>query len=157
MISAGDIISSLTPESPQSVPPPPSLHWLILLLVDFATIGIFVLVWCFVQAKWARKITGSNAVYWYASAFILAIPISAIRVSHLVGPVGPTLGLVYGLLYIAVNLLYQVGNFSIKKAVETCYDSTAESGKRLNGLMTIIFSQIYLQYHLHRLSKKLAR
>jgi len=127
------------------------------LLLDVATIGLFALVWCFVQARWARKITGSNAVYWFASAFLLAIPISAIRVSYLVGPVGPTLGLVYGLLYIAVNLLYQVGNFSIKKAVESAYESTDESGRRLNGLMTIIFSQIYLQYHLHRLSKKLAR
>ena len=44
-------------------------------------------------------------------------------------------------------VLSQVGNFSVKGAIEKRYRVS------LSGLMTIFFSSIYLQYHFDRLAK----
>jgi Pilin (bacterial filament)/GYF domain 2 len=45
-----------------SLPPPPSLHWGLVLLFTILTFGIFGIVWPFIQANWVRRVDGeSNA------------------------------------------------------------------------------------------------
>lgn len=123
-------------------PAPPALHWALLLLIDIATIGIFGIVWCFVQAKFARKVTVGKAVLWYSLWLVLVLVVSMLDLAFHDATVGKWLGLLYGLLSIASLLSYQAGNFSVKNAVERYYESTDESGRRLGGMKTIFFGQI---------------
>jgi len=44
----------------QSLPPPPSLHWALVVLFTILTLGIFGLVWPFIQANWVRRIDGES-------------------------------------------------------------------------------------------------
>jgi hypothetical protein len=46
---------------------PPSLHWTLLLLIDFVTVGCFGIYWSLVQAGFERQIDEeSRATLWYA-------------------------------------------------------------------------------------------
>lgn|GEM_PF-170652 len=53
-----------------SLPMPPSLHWLLVWLFSILTLGIFGIIWPFIQANWVRKIDqNSNARLLLAIAF----------------------------------------------------------------------------------------
>ncbi len=49
-----------------TLPPPPALHWGLVLLFTMLTFGIFGVVWPFIQANWVRKIDSHSR----ASLFI---------------------------------------------------------------------------------------
>ncbi len=50
-------------------PPPPSLHWGILVLLGVLTCGIFGWVWAFIQAAWVKKVQPeSKALIYYGIA-----------------------------------------------------------------------------------------
>src|SRR5258707_6902770 len=53
------------PTSPQ-FPPPPSLHWGVLVLLGVLTCGLFGWVWAFIQAAWVKKVQPeSKALIYY--------------------------------------------------------------------------------------------
>lgn len=58
-----DVESSRTEVADRAyLPPPPSLHWGWVLLLSVLTLGVFAVVWPFIQANWVRKIDArSNA------------------------------------------------------------------------------------------------
>src|SRR5580704_8635081 len=56
---------------------PPNLHWGLLLLLDLITRQLFNIIWAFVLANWARKLSGDNKpmvlVAMYPAALLAAI------------------------------------------------------------------------------------
>jgi hypothetical protein len=45
---------------PELVPLPPNLHWAVLFLLVAITRQLFNVIWAFVLANWARKLSGNN-------------------------------------------------------------------------------------------------
>ena len=43
-----------------AVPPPPKLHWGLVLLFSVITVGIFFIVWMFIQSSWIKKIDATS-------------------------------------------------------------------------------------------------
>ena len=58
-----------------------------------------------------------------------------------------------GLFIIGGLIIYIVGLFSIKQAMEEYYNSTENAGLQLSGVMTFFFSTVYIQYHINKLAR----
>ena len=133
---------------PQLVPLPPNLHWSIVLILGVVTRQLFNLIWAMIQANWARKLSGDNkpmvlvAMY---PAGIIAGTLTTVLYRHYAG-----LG---GLLILGGAIVYLVGMFSIKAAMEEYYSSTENIGLQLSGVMTFFFSTVYIQYHINSIAR----
>jgi len=146
-MSGGGVASVIAAE-PQLVPLPPNLHWSIVLILNLLTRQLFNLIWALVQANWARKLSADNKplvlVAMYPAGMVAGI--MTIALSNGAAALG-------GLFIIAGLIVYVVGIFSIKSAMEEYYNSTENIGLQLSGVMTFFFSTIYLQYHINSLAR----
>lgn len=141
--------SAIAPAAePRLVPLPPNLHWLIVLVLGMLTRSWFNPVWALVQANWARKLSGDNKpmvlVAMYPAGMITGVATIALY-RNLVA-----LG---ALFIIAGWIVYIVGMFSIKAAMEEYYTSTENIGLQLSGAMTFFFGTVYLQYHVNSIAR----
>jgi hypothetical protein len=146
MVTGGGIAVFADAE-PQLVPLPPNLHWSIVLILGVLTRQLFNLIWALVQANWARKLSGDNKpmvlVAMYPAGMIAGILTTALYRNAGLG----------GLFIIAGAIVYLVGVFSIKAAMEEYYNSTEKVGLQLSGVMTFFFSTVYIQYHINSLAR----
>lgn len=138
---------------PQLVPLPPNLHWAIVLILGIFTRQLFNLVWALIQGNWARRLTGDNKplvlVAMYPAGMIAGILTMVLgRTSD-----SPGLAPLGGLFIIAGAIVYIVGMFSIKSAMEEYYTSTENIGLQLSGAMTFFFSTVYIQYHINSIAR----
>jgi|SRR5215470_10799736 len=133
---------------PQLVPLPPNLHWSIVLILGVLTRQLFNLIWALVQGNWARKLCGDNKplvlVAMYPAGMVAGIlTIVLYRGAAALG----------GLFIIGGAIVYLVGVFSIKAAMEEYYNSTENIGLQLSGAMTFFFSTVYIQYHINSIAR----
>jgi hypothetical protein len=99
------------------------------------------------QANWARKLSGDNKplvlVAMYPAGMVAGVlTIALFRL--------PAVG---GLLLFAGAIIYLVGVFSIKAAMEEYYNSTENIGLQMSGVMTFFFSTVYIQYHINSIAR----
>jgi hypothetical protein len=138
---------TITPER-QLVPLPPNLHWSIVLILGIITQQLFNMVWALVQANWARKLTGDNKpmvlVAMYPAGMVAGV------LTNVLYKQAAGLG---GLFFLAGAIVYLIGVFSIKAAMEEYYHSTENIGLTLSGVMTFFFSTVYIQYHINCLAR----
>lgn len=146
-LSGGGVAFAAVAE-PQLVPLPPNLHWSIVLILGLLTRQLFNLIWALVQGNWARRLTGDNKplvlVAMYPAGMVAGI------LTMLLYRGAAALG---GLFIIAGAIVYVVGMFSIKAAMEEYYNSTENIGLQLSGVMTFFFSTVYIQYHINSLAR----
>jgi hypothetical protein len=145
-IARGGVAVATAPAA-ESVPLPPNLHWSIVLILGLLTRQLFNLVWALLQGNWARKLSGDNKplvlVAMYPAGMVAGfLTIALFRL--------PALG---GLLIIAGAVIYLVGVFSIKAAMEEYYNSTENIGLQMSGVMTFFFSTVYIQYHINSIAR----
>ena len=135
----------------QLVPLPPNLHWIFVLILGLITRQLFNMVWALLQANWARKLTGDNKPMVLVAMYPAGMVAGVLTMTLLRGEAfGAGLG---GLLIASGAIVYLVGIFSIKAAMEEYYNSTENIGLTLSGVMTFFFSTVYLQYHVNRLAR----
>jgi hypothetical protein len=147
MAIAGGGVAVATAPAAELVPLPPNLHWSIVLILGILTRQLFNLVWALLQGNWARKLSGDNKplvlVAMYPAGMVAGfLTIALFRL--------PALG---GLLIIAGAIIYLVGVFSIKSAMEEYYNSTENVGLQMSGVMTFFFSTVYIQYHINSIAR----
>ena len=134
--------------APQLVPLAPNLHWAIVLLLDIVTRQLFNMIWAIVLANWARKLIDNNKplvlVAMYPAGIIAGILV--MMTDRSLAPLG-------GLFILAGLIIYLVGVFSIKSAMEEYYNWTEKMGLQMSGAMTFFFSTIYIQYHVNRIAR----
>jgi hypothetical protein len=144
--AGGGTAVALVPEI-QLVPLPPNLHWSIVLILGLVTRQLFNLVWALLQGNWARKLSGDNKplvlVAMYPAGMVAGLLI--IILFHFAA-----LG---GLFIIAGAIIYIVGMFSIKAAMEEYYNSTENIGLQMSGAMTFFFSTVYVQNRINALAR----
>jgi len=145
-VAGGGTAVAIAPET-QVVPLPPNLHWSIVLILGLLTRQLFNLVWALLQGNWARKLSGDNKplvlVGMYPAGMVAGL--LTIRLFHL-----PAVG---GLLIIAGAIIYIVGMFSIKAAMEEYYNSTENIGLQLSSAMTFFFSTVYIQHRINAIAR----
>jgi hypothetical protein len=147
MAVAGDGTAvAIAPET-QLVPLPPNLHWSIVLILGIVTRQVFNLVWALLQGNWARKLSGDN------KPLVLVAMYPAGTVAGLLTIILFHYGALGGLFIIAGAIIYLVGMFSIKAAMEEYYNSTENIGLQLSAVMTFFFSTVYVQYKINALAR----
>ena len=144
----------------ESVPLPPNLHWIPVLLMNLVLrltrLGfVFNAIWTMVLANWARKLDGDNNTLVYAAmnpAGVIA-GIVAARVLRNAGMSRAAALEVWLLLLFLSFAVYLVAIFKIKAAMESYYNSVENIGLLLSGVMTFFFGTIYLQFHVNRIAR----
>jgi hypothetical protein len=145
-MAGGGSAITVAPET-QLVPLPPNLHWSIVLILGLITRQLFNLVWALLQGNWARKLSGDNKplvlVAMYPAGMVAgSLTIILFRNAGL-----------GGLLIIIGAIIYLVGMFSIKAAMEEYYNSTENIGLQMSGVMTFFFSTVYIQYQINAIAR----
>ncbi len=128
-------------------PPPPSLHWAIVLALQIVTCGLFGWAWAIVQAAWIKKVEPeSKAMVYIIIAIALFFAGGATNASHQVGEFGGFFSLGgLGLWFIAV--------FSMKASIEQHFNTQEPIGLQLSAVMTFFFNIIYFQYHFTEIAR----
>ena len=124
-------------------PPPPSLHWGIVLGLDIITCGIFGWIWAIIQASWVKKVQSeSKAVVYYGVALALFAFSVIMRASgtHETQAMGALVNLIGA-------VFWWIAAFSMKSSIEEHYNSAEPIALQLSGVMTFFFNVIYFQYH----------
>jgi hypothetical protein len=133
------------------MPQPPRLHWGLVLALSLVTLGLFGVVWLFVQAIWVKRVTGRNKAFGWTLAYLLYLPAMLF------------LGIVGGLVAVATStpvesiteplqlfarlagiILYLFAAFTLKGELEA-----DPVGVPLGGVMTFLFAPVYFQYFLY--------
>lgn len=137
-------------EEVELVPLPPNWHWSIVLILGIITRQLFNLVWALIQANWARKLSGDNKpmvlVAMYPAGMVTGIMFTILFRREALAGLG-------ALFILGGAIVYIVGVFSIRAAMEEYYNSRENIGLMLSGVMTFFFSTVYIQYHINRIAK----
>lgn len=144
----------------QIVPLPPNLPWQVL-LVSYLTkvpvigtlISIFVIVWSFIQANWARRLTGRNTPLVLIALFPVGVFSGGVAIG--IGKASGILPIVAlgVILLLAGVICLIVANFKIRDAMEEYYNSVENIGLAMSGVMIFFFGVIYIQYHINRIAR----
>jgi hypothetical protein len=112
------------------------------------------MLWLPVQANFVRRLTGDRQPLAMSSlgGFALCAAVACIRLADThrgdTGMMWPVL-----LLLVSSPILYILGCFSVKAAMEEYYTNTEQIGLYMGGWMTWVFGTLYIQYHLSRIAK----
>jgi len=134
--------------APQLVPLAPNLHWGIVLVLDIVTRQLFNMIWALVLANWARKLINNNK-----PLVLVAMYPAGIIAGTLVIMTGRSLAPIGSVFILAGVIIYLVGIFSIKSAMEEYYNWNEKMGLQMSGAMTFFFSTIYIQYQVNRIAR----
>lgn len=134
--------------APELVSLPPNWHWLIILVLGVLTRQLFNMIWALVQANWARKLSNDNK-----PMVLVAMYPAGMIAGFLTMAFNPRMAAVGSLFILGGAIVYLVGIFSIKSAMEEYYTTTENIGLQLSGVMTFFFSTIYIQYHINSIAR----
>ena len=139
--------------APAFVRLPANLHWGWLLLLDVVTRGYFNIIWAFIQANWACKLSGKNTALVEIAMYPAGVICGAVAIGFGGAANDPALAVVGTVLIIAGLICMLVGVFTIRSAMEQYYNSVENIGLALSGVMTFFFGVIYIQYHINRIAR----
>lgn len=130
---------------PNSGPIPPSLHWSVVLVLTFLTLGLFGVIWLFVQARFIQKVYPVGyGVFWLMAWLAFCLILIAARFEGHIG---------FAILFrLLASASYLGGLFSMKSSLEAYYNNKENMGLRLSSVMVYFFSVFYFQYHFHRIA-----
>jgi hypothetical protein len=123
-----------------NLPLPPKLHWGVVVALGIITLGIFWLIWLFVQAVWVRKVRPESRALYFLLGYVGAI---VAQVS-----IGGPGGVLFRLVGIGLSL---AGIFTMRSDIEEYYAMLNPVGLNLSAVMTFFFSAAYFQYHLEEM------
>src|SRR5258708_16443003 len=137
----------------ESVPLPPNLHWVLLLVIDVVTRSLFNWIWSIIQANWARKLDGDNSTLIITATYPAALVAAFIALAWAGMNDSGTAGMIGLLLGLAGLIANTIGAFKVKSAMEAYYNFNENIGLSLNGVMIFFFGSIYIQFHVNRIAK----
>ncbi|GAB2604071.1 hypothetical protein GCM10027034_41440 [Ramlibacter solisilvae] len=143
------IPSAVQPDT--AVPPPPRLHWALVLLLSFVTFGLFFVIWMFVQARWVRRIDPASD----------AIPLTLVYLALVIagqwmgaGTAEDSASAATGaLLVLAGWIVSFFAFFSMRRSMLDHYNRREPIGLRLSAFMTFVFNVFYFQHHMTRIAR----
>jgi len=134
-----------------NAPMPPRLHWGWVLLLSVVTLGIFYVVWAFVQAFWVRRIDpASNAITLLVVYLVLALAGEFIADGAARDSPQMAAGTLVSLAGMVVSI---VAFFSMRRSLLAHYNEVEPVGLELGRVMTFFFNILYFQHHFTRIAK----
>lgn len=136
---------------------PPSLHWLLVLILSALTLGVFSWIWSLRQAGFVKRIDrGSSALILMVFAVIGQIGtdffyILAMATNNSEDRLG--LLAIETVIYVVSTIFFLVAVFQMRRSLLNYYNLAEPIGLRLSGVMTFFFNIVYLQYHFSRIAK----
>lgn len=140
-------------------PPPPNLHWGICVLLSIVTCGIFSVVWIMVEAFWVKKVQPASKAVTYFGIVIglyvlyLVLSISGTVSAARTGHTDSSLQGIQGIISLGILIVWIVGAFNMRDAIEEHFNSAEPIGLSLSGVMTFFFNVWYFQYHFTRINE----
>jgi Tfp pilus assembly major pilin PilA len=136
-----------------AIPTPPTLHWGLVFLFSILSLGIFGMVWQFIQASWVRKVDRHSKAMLYlglgVSIFVLSYVIQFMGGS--LAKTNPASGGLLALLGLGMLLAYSVlllmGYFSMADSIRRAihpYGPAFDFG----GVTLFFLNIYYIQGHL---------
>lgn len=150
--AAFPIQASPAAQTGRPAPPlPPKLHWALVLLFTILTLGIFFIVWTFIQAAWVKKIhPDSNAMTLMAIYLVLVLLGQAISGAS---EKDSNEAAAASMLVLIGTIVSIVGIFSIRRSMLDYYNKIEPIGLRLSGALTFFLGVFYLQHHMTRIAR----
>jgi len=140
-------------------PPPPNLHWGICVLLSIVTCGIFSVVWIMVEAFWVKKVQPASKAVTYFGIVIglyvlyLVLSISGTVSAARTGHTDSSLQGIQGIISLGILIIWIVGAFNMRDAIEEHFNSAEPIGLSLSGVMTFFFNVWYFQYHFTKINE----
>jgi hypothetical protein len=149
-------------------PPPPRVHWLVLLVAWWAASflialsvperyralanSILVDAWAFYLCHWIGRLDPeARSPFWCDVSVVVELGCAGLSSIH---HSSDLMNLCIGLLGIASGILGIVTIFLIRSDLEKHYNSREQAGLSLSGVMTFFFSFLYFQYHLYGIANR---
>jgi hypothetical protein len=149
-IPAAPVVTAapVTATEPQLVSLPPNWHWSIVLILGLLTRQLFNMIWALVQANWARKLGNDNRPMVLVAMYPASMMAGLLTIAF-----NPRMAALGGLFILGGGIIYLVGIFSVKSAMEEYYTTTENIGLQLSGVMTFFFSTVYIQYQINSIAR----
>jgi hypothetical protein len=154
-------VSPATP-SPYGVPfgawpDPPNLNWILLLVLEIFTCGLFGIVWEIVQLVWVRKVQPATKAMPYFIGYVV-LSFMGGAVSAGVSAAAMSRGHYHrspisAVVSIAAFVLLILYRFAMKNSLELHFNGADPIGLRLGPIMTFFFGALYFQYHFNRINE----
>ncbi|MDN5925360.1 MAG: hypothetical protein L0H70_10240, partial [Xanthomonadales bacterium] len=126
---------------------------LLVAALSFLTLGLFALVWSFVQSRWVRRIEPKcKAQLWFAVAAVCWIIVCAARVLHWWAPGILDVAQSVPWLALGFGVCWLIGTFSMAFAMRRHFTDKAIY-PHIDVVMLFIFTIYYLQAHLSRIAR----
>lgn len=128
------------------------MHWALVLLLGIVTCGIFLIVWAFRQAAYAKKLDPSNrsTLYYVFYAVCFSVEI-LLTIANAVQP-NDSVDILARVVQLGGVVCLLVGAFALRDTLERHFQSEEPVGLRLSGVITFFFNTLYFQYHLSRIA-----
>ncbi|HEY6414293.1 MAG TPA: DUF4339 domain-containing protein [Edaphobacter sp.] len=137
-------------------PDPPNLNWGLMLLLGFATCGLFVVFWNFVIASWAKRVQPASKalVYYIIGAVLIFINFGGsygvfMAIGHHHHPHQSVFSSIVGIASWVVRL---IARFTLRDDIEQHFNGPEPLGIRLSAVLTFFFGGIYFQYKLNEIN-----
>lgn len=128
---------------------PPKLHWGLVLLFTVLTVGIFALVWIFIQSNWIKKLdpasNATNQFIGYVALLVVGQILGASDTTNLQG--------IGGVLILCSNVLLYFGIFSMRRSMLNYFNNVEPIGLKLSIAYSFIFSIFYFQSKMTQIAK----
>jgi hypothetical protein len=140
-------------------PPPPNLHWALVLLLTVVTCGLFAPIWLLVEALWIRKVKPEAKSFTYLVitmgifAAIIGLIIMQVGEAGATGHRDASLGGIAALLNLGYIVMRLVTVFSMRSDIEDHFNTAEPIGLSLSGVMTFFFAVYYFQYHFSQINE----
>jgi hypothetical protein len=163
--AAGAVVTPIAPvfAGAETGPTPPSLNWFLLIVLATVTLGLFGMIWAFIETGFIKKISpkcNGRGLLLLAVAMDLAYLIMLALYNF----AGSTFGLyphdaflllvvVGAIVAVSLPILLIRALFRMRTGLLDYYNSTEPIQLRLSKAMTFFFNIYYFQYHLSRIAK----
>jgi hypothetical protein len=134
-------------------PIPLDFHWALVLLIGFATCGLFWWAWWIVEGVFVRKLKSDSK----ALLFVIlscACYFTGGFINGFMRAMNPRETVNFGVPFSLIGLLlFVIAEFQMKNDLEEYYNSVEPINLRLNGGLTFFFAVWYFQHHLSRIAQ----
>lgn len=131
------------------VPLPPKLHWACVLLFSIITLGIFFIVWMFVQSRWVKKIDPTSNASLYLTTYLL-LTLAGQAMSEASGNGLRAVGL---LAILGAYVVFYIAMYSMRRSMLNRFAGDTALGLTLSPALVFLFSVLYFQSRMTRIHR----
>ncbi len=129
-----------------ATPPPPKMHWAVLLILSIVTVGVFASLWAVFVSYWLQKVSSKcMTLVLFGIAALLAIVQLVFQYLVPLQNLSEWSGLSGVIVWI-------IAAFSMRRDLLKHYNEDEPIGLSLGVWMTLFFSIYYFQYHLREIA-----